>query len=179
MRASRPAVRSRFALELLGLLLVAPRIAAAAGAAAPDVVWVSLGGETFTLEVAADPESRHRGLSGRAPIPPYAGMLFVMPQAQEQAMVMRDCPVAIDVAFLDEEGRVVAVREMKPEPPRGPHEGLESYEARLPVYASGAPARFAIETAGGRLRAVGLTVGDRVALDTAALLARLRARPGI
>jgi uncharacterized membrane protein (UPF0127 family) len=177
MRPSRPAVRPRVAAALVGLLLLAPRLAAAQ-AAAPDVVWVSLGGETFTLEVAADAESRHRGLSGRAPIPPYAGMLFVMPRAQEMAMVMRDCPVPIDVAFLDDAGVVVAIREMKPEPPRAPGERLEHYEERLPVYASGAPARFAIETAGGRLRAVGLAVGDRVALDTAALLARLGSRHG-
>jgi hypothetical protein len=33
---------------------------------------------------------------------------------------------------------------------------------------------FAIETAGGRLREVGLTVGDRVSFDRDALVARAR-----
>ena len=37
-------------------------------------------------------------------------------------MVMRDCRVAIDVAFLDGAGRVVAIHEMPVEPPRLPRE---------------------------------------------------------
>jgi len=40
----------------------------------------------------------------------------------------------------------------------------------LRVYSSGAPAGFAIETAGGRLDEVGLRVGDRVIFDVAQVL---------
>ena len=89
-------------------------------------------------------------------------------------MVMRDCPISLDVAFLDGSGRVVALHAMKVEPPRGRDELASAYEARLPVYDSGIPAQFAVEVAGGRLRELGLQVGDRLVFDTDHLLSRAR-----
>jgi uncharacterized membrane protein (UPF0127 family) len=101
-------------------------------------------------------------------------MLFVLPRPQPFAMVMRDCPVPIDVAFLDADGRIVAQHEMSVEPPRRPGETALDYESRLPLYPSGAPVHFAIETGGGRLRELGLGVGTRVSLDAKGLAARAR-----
>ena len=167
--------RMRRALRIAALLVAAacgPDRSASAGSA--EVAFVRLGEETFTLEIALDPEARHQGLSGRGAIPRNQGMLFVEARPAPLAMVMRDCPAPIDVAFLDVEGRVVAVHEMAVEPPRARDETPGAYEARLPLYESGAPALFAIETAGGRLREVGLGVGDRVPLDTRGLAARAR-----
>jgi len=143
-------------------------------AARPELAWLPLGGETFQLEIALDPRSRYIGLSGRAEIPRNGGMLFVLPTARPLSMVMRDCPAAIDVAFLDVEGRVVALHEMPPEPARMPGESRRDYERRLPTYGSEVPVQFAIETAGGRLRELGVSVGDRVPLDVALLAARAR-----
>lgn len=139
-----------------------------------ELVWVPLGGETFQLELALDAQTRQRGLSGRDSIPRGGGMLFVLPSARPFAMVMRDCPKPIDVAFLDAQGRVMAIHAMAPEPPRKPGEPRIVYESRLPAYPSGVPVQFAIETAGGRLAAVGLAVGDVVRLDFAKLAARAR-----
>ena len=99
-------------------------------------------------------------------------MLFVFRTPRPLAMVMRDCPAAIDVAFLDAQGRVVGVHSMRAEPPRRPDESPLEYERRLPVYASGAPAQFAIEVAGGRLAQLGVGVGAQLAFDTQALTAR-------
>jgi hypothetical protein len=165
----------RAALRVLALL------AAACGAPDPqaaadgrEVVFVALGGETFTLELALDPAARQRGLSGRGEIPRNGGMLFVLPRPGPLAMVMRDCPAPIDVAFLDAQGRVVAVHEMAVEPPRAPGESPYAYEARLPLYPSDGPVHFAVETAGGRLRELGVGVGARVGLDAPALIARSR-----
>jgi uncharacterized membrane protein (UPF0127 family) len=146
----------------------------AQGPGAPEVAFVRLGSEAFALELALEPATRQRGLSGRGEIARNGGMLFVLPRPQAFAMVMRDCPAPIDVAFLDAEGRVVAVHEMPVEPPRAPGESEFAYEARLPQHASPEPVSFAIETAGGRLREVGLEVGARVPLDAAALVARAR-----
>ena len=157
-------------LALFSLVLVAAAAAARADGAAAQVLWVPLGGESFRLELALDPEARQRGLSGRARIAANEGMLFVFPQPRPLAMVMRDCPVPIDVAFLDADGVVVAVHEMRPEPPRAPGETPWAYEARLPQYPSPAPAQLAIEVAGGRLRQLGVSPGSRVALDTRMLL---------
>lgn len=137
---------------------------------APESLWVEIAGEPFELELAVDPATRYQGLSGRHAIDPNGGMLFVNTEEIPRAMVMRDCWVPIDVAFLDFSGQVVAIHEMRPELPRRPDESARDYESRLRVYPSDAPAGFAIETAGGRLEAVGLKVGDRVSFDIAAAL---------
>ena len=133
---------------------------------------VTIGGERFTLEVARDPATQFRGLGGRTHIDPRGGMLFVFPSPRATAFVMRDCPIPIDVAFLDADGRVIAIHEMQPEPPRGADESAVAYESRLRPYPSGLPALYAIETAGGRLRPLGLRGGDKLEIDRAALLAR-------
>ena len=130
---------------------------------------VEIGGERFRLEVAREPAAQFRGLGGRTHLDPHGGMLFVFPFPRTTAFVMRDCPIPIDVAFLDPTGRVIAVHEMTPEPPRGADESETTYEARLTQYPSGLPAMFAIETAGGRLRQLGVKGGDLIDLDAAAL----------
>ena len=125
---------------------------------------VSLNGVTLTVEVARTPAEQMRGLGGRTWIDPNGGMLFPFGGPRPTAFVMRDCPVPIDVAFLDEDGRVLSIHEMKPEPPRRPDEAADAYEARLRAYPSGLPAWFALETAGGRLRELGVQAGDRIEL---------------
>jgi hypothetical protein len=145
---------------------------ASAGAPAGHVVPVVVAGETFEVEVAADPQSRTRGLSGRSTIPPNGGMLFVLPRPGLLSMVMRDCPNPIDVAFVDAMGRVVAIHAMPPEPPRRPDESPFRYEQRLPAYASGVPVQFALETAGGRLAQLNLQVGDRLHFAARELIER-------
>jgi len=87
------------------------------------------------------------------------------PSASLIQFVMRDCLVPIDIAFLDAAGRVVAMHEMTPEEPRREGESELAYERRLKTYPSRFPAQFAVETAGGRLREVGLEVGQRVEFD--------------
>ena len=136
----------------------------------PEALWVEIAGEPFELELALDAATRYQGLSGRLAIEPNGGMLFVNTVESPQAMVMRDCAIPIDVAFLDFSGEVVAIHEMRPELPHRPGESQSEYESRLRMYGSGAPAGFAIETAGGRLDEVGLQVGDRVVFDIASTL---------
>lgn len=127
---------------------------------------VKLDGKDFFLELAASDPVRMRGLSGRTEIAPDGGMLFVFPDAQDRYFVMRDCPVPIDIIFLDDDARVLAVHEMQPEAPRSPAETADAYEDRLKQYPSNGPMRFAIELRGGALRSVGVRPGDRVELDT-------------
>jgi hypothetical protein len=101
-------------------------------------------------------------------------MLFAFRSEDVRGAVMRDCPVPLDIAFLDASGRVVALHAMRPEPVRRADESTNDYEARLPVYSSGVPAQFVVETAGGRLAEVGLRLGDRIGFDVASVARRAR-----
>jgi hypothetical protein len=168
----RGKVGSALRCAALGIALVFAASAAQAQLATKlPTTEVTIGGERFTLEVARQPADQFRGLGGRTHLDPHGGMLFVFPFPHTTAFVMRDCPIAIDVAFLDPSGRVIAVHEMTPEPPRREGESAMAYESRLAQYPSGLPAMFAIETAGGRLRQLGVKGGDVIAIDAAALLA--------
>ncbi len=139
-----------------------------------DTARVTIEGEAFDLELALDPETRFRGLSGRRTLARNGGMLFVNRDERPRGMVMRHCSFPIDVAFLDHTGRVVAIHSMWPERPQQPAESAEDYEARLPVHRSDRVAQFALEVAGGRLAELGLRVGERVEFDRQGLVARAR-----
>ena len=139
----------------------------------PASVALDLAGERFHVELAADDLARFRGLSGRRHITRNSGMLFAYRRPEPRTFVMRDCLVPIDIAFLDSEGRVLAIHSMEVEPSRRPGESLFEYANRLRPYTSGAPSQFVVETAGGRLVEVGLRVGDRVVFDREAVLRRL------
>jgi uncharacterized membrane protein (UPF0127 family) len=149
---------------------------AAAGPSVEGRVLVRIGSATLHVEIAADARTQYRGLSGRDVIDPGGGMIFIYPTPRPLTFVMRDCPVPIDIAFLDPDGRVISLHTMQPDPPRRQGEAAAAYEARLRRYPSPLPAQYALETAGGRLRELGLRSGQRVEFDRRALLAEL-ARP--
>jgi len=166
----------RRAHRLAGALAAVAWLLAAAPARADEtegprvaIVSATIGGERFDLEVARNPMAQFRGLGGRTSIDPHGGMLFVFPEAEPLAFVMRDCPIPIDVAFLDAQGRVINVHPMVPERPRASGESTTDYESRLHPYRSALPARFAVEVAGGRLAELGVHSGDKIDLDLKSL----------
>lgn len=140
-----------------------------------DVTKVTIGSKTFFLETALTVETRFRGLSERTFIEPDGGLLFVFPdsQVQVQGFVMRDCPIGIDIIYLDSAGRILAMHEMKPEPPRDPAKGEGTpkdannpvYNARLKQYSSRYPSQFVIELAEGTIKKLNVKEGDLVQLD--------------
>lgn len=141
---------------------------------------VTIKDRDFRLELALDDEHRFKGLSGRKEIPKDGGMLFVFKRAEEREFVMRDCPIPIDIIFLDGTGRVVAKHKMKVEEPRRPDEpktddpSLDKYEQRLKRYGSKYAAQFVIELAGDTLDTLEVKEGDKVKLDTVGLKKRAK-----
>ena len=138
-----------------------------------DLVEVRIEGEVFRLEPALDDATRFRGLGGRASLHERGGMVFAFPFSQRLEFVMRDCLIDIDIAYLNNTGRVLAMHTM-PVEPREPGESDEAYEARLARYSSRYPARFAVEVRGGLLRELGLEVGDVIEFDHEGLKERAR-----
>jgi len=157
-----------------GALFVTLSVALAGCAPGDGREVVVIGGERFRLEVAADPESRRRGLMERSSLEPDGGMLFVFPESRLRSFWMGHCLIDIDLIFLDAGARVTAMHAMRAEAPQGPNESDADYRRRLPGYWSDAPAQYAIELAGGTLGRLPLRVGDRVALDAGRLAARAR-----
>ncbi len=135
-------------------------------APAPTVAIVSIKGETYTLELALNTQSRVQGMMHRTSINPGEGMLFVFPDATERSFWMKNCLIPLDILFLDSRGTVTALHEMPVEAPKSNQESEFAYEQRLEHYWSHGPARFAIELASGEINRLGLRVNDRIALDT-------------
>jgi uncharacterized membrane protein (UPF0127 family) len=142
---------------------------------------VTIGGKSFRLELANADETRFHGLSGRTTIPEDGGMLFVFTARMvgRHGFLMRDCPVPIDIIYLDPSGRIVGMHKMVPEPPRSEAEKVltvtpgypawtasnQAYESRLKKYMSTYPAQFVIELKGNTLDSLKLKDGDKVILD--------------
>ncbi|MEM8783114.1 MAG: DUF192 domain-containing protein [Planctomycetota bacterium] len=132
-----------------------------------ETLRVTLGDQSFDLELALEPATRIQGLSDRAYIAPDGGMLFAFPRAGNLNFVMRRCLVPIDIVFLDPGGRITATHAMQIEPYDRPDRLLRKYGSRY-------PAQFAIEVAGGTLESLALRPGDRIDLPLEDLKARAR-----
>lgn len=153
---------------------------------AASVVPVTIAGEKFYLEVAADNATRMRGMGGRKHIEDDGGMIFTFPpsQVRVQEFVMRDCVIDLDILYLDAVGRVLTTYTMKADPRKADgSEGKDgevgtaaanAYENRLKRYSSRFPAHFVVEIKAGSIEKLGVKEGDQLGFDAAALKKRAR-----
>lgn len=109
---------------------------------------LSAGFYRIEAEVAATLPERMQGLMQRRSMGANQGMLFVFPQAQRHCMWMKNTPLPLSVAFLDETGRVINIRDMQP------------YTEQS--HCADAPARFALEMHQGWFAARGIGPGMRI-----------------
>ncbi|MGL4409655.1 MAG: DUF192 domain-containing protein [Zoogloea sp.] len=111
---------------------------------------VELGAGMFRIEaeVAATLEHRMLGLMQRESMPPQHGMLFLFPEAQRHCMWMKNTLLPLSVAFLDEQGRIINVEEMKPQTEDN--------------HCAAKPARFALEMNQGWFKSKGLGAGTLI-----------------
>jgi uncharacterized membrane protein (UPF0127 family) len=65
-------------------------------------------------QVAATPEQRQIGLMNRPAMPQHEGMLFVFERAAPQCFWMKNTLIPLTAAFIDEDGTVVNLVDMKP-----------------------------------------------------------------
>jgi uncharacterized membrane protein (UPF0127 family) len=132
-------------------------LACAARAAEPGgwALAILPSGAEFTVEIAADPESRRLGYMFREHVGPREGMLFVFDEVQHHGFWMKNCKVALDMIWLDEQMRVVDVaHDRQPCPAEGPCPSV------LPMRG----ARYVLELAGGTARRESVAIGDRISV---------------
>ena len=109
-------------------------------------VQMQIGNDRFTLEVADDDASRETGLMNRDSMAARHGMLFVFDHADVVGFWMKNTRIPLDIVFINEFGRVVAVKTMQP------------FDLRS--VSSEQPAMYAIELNAGAAREVNGKVND-------------------
>jgi len=114
---------------------------------------VEIAGHKVWCIIAADNASRQRGLMYRTSLPDDEGMLFVFPQASEQGFWMKNCLMDMDIAYIDDDGKIVDIITMKAPAPG---------DVLFPRYRSSEPVRYALETNPGWFAKRGIEVGEKV-----------------
>ncbi|MEK9774845.1 MAG: DUF192 domain-containing protein [Quisquiliibacterium sp.] len=120
--AIRPLSRSaRPILQLLTAALVAlsgivEPSALAQTTAQPRLPTVELqaGIHLIRAEVAASEATRTSGLMFRQRLGPNEGMLFVFQSPDQHCFWMRNTPLALSIAFIDPQGKIVNIEQMMP-----------------------------------------------------------------
>lgn len=134
-------------------------VRAAAVVVRPDGERRETGLPRVVAEIASTRAARERGLSGRDHLPPDGGMLFVYPDERPRRFWMKDCWIALDIAFLRSDGEIVRLATLPP------GAGLRGEE--IPAADCATPCRYVLETGAGWFVRNGLRVGDRVDVASA------------
>ncbi len=111
-----------------------------------------IGAHRLTLWIVADPATRARGLMGVESLPSDTGMLFIFPDTAPRTFWMRNTPLPLSIAFLDDDKVILNIADMAP------------FDEQT-LHASAGPARYAIEVPQGWFAANGITAGTVVLLE--------------
>lgn len=113
----------------------------------PTIVLMA-GSQAIRAEVAATDDTRQKGLMFREKMAKNAGMLFVFSEVAYHAMWMRNTPLPLAVAFMDESGKIVSIHEMQP--------------FTDTTHQAAGPARYALEMNGDWFARNKIKTGDTI-----------------
>lgn len=103
----------RFNPATTGALTLVAALSGACAAENDTRHTLRIGPHAFEVEIAATPEQRQRGLMGRDRLPDNGGMLFVFESPGRHCFWMRDTPLPLSIAFIDDAGRIVGLADMQ------------------------------------------------------------------
>ena len=109
---------------------------------------LTIGGQKLIVEVASTPQTRETGLMNRFSLQQDHGMLFVFEAPQPLAFWMKDTYIPLSIAFVDHNGRILNIEDMRPQDET--------------THWSKGPALYAIEMRQGWFAAKGIAAGDAV-----------------
>ena len=112
------------------------------------IAELTAGFHRIEAEVASDQASQAKGLMHRRSMPANHGMLFVFSRTDRHCMWMRNTLIPLSVAFLDENGQILNIEEMKPQTENN--------------HCAASAARFALEMNASWFSAKGIAVGTRI-----------------
>jgi uncharacterized membrane protein (UPF0127 family) len=132
----------------IGLLAIALPYCVEGWADPLPSIELGLKGQGVTAEVAATEATRTTGLMNRFSLAPDHGMLFVFNTPQPLAFWMKNTYVALSIAFIDANGRILNIEDMAPQ--------TES------THPSRGAALYALEMKKGWFAEHGIGAGERV-----------------
>ena len=109
---------------------------------------LTAGMHVIDAQVAATNEQRMTGLMHRREMPQHEGMLFVFEAPSQQCFWMKNTLLPLSVAFVDDDGSVVNIENMKPQT-------LDSHCSKKPV-------RFVLEMNEGWFAKRGIKPGSKL-----------------
>ena len=114
------------------------------------------------VEIADTPAARATGLKHRRQLAEDRGMLFVFEKQRPAtaAFWMHETLIPLDIAYLDQRGTIVAIRQMTP--------CKTARKADCPRYPAGRPFHYALEVNRGFFGRHGVGTGHRVVLEPGA-----------
>ena len=119
----------------------------------PSTVTFDGSNAVLYVDVADTAEEHQKGLKGVETLPEDDGMAFVFDEQSDSTFWMKDTLVPLSIAFVNNTGRVIGVRDMQP------------CEADpCPTYGIDQPFVLAIEANLGWFDQAGVGVGDHVEL---------------
>jgi uncharacterized protein len=109
------------------------------------------------VDVADTAQEQQKGLMGVERLPADEGMAFVFAKPVDSTFWMKDTLIPLSIAFVDDSGRMIGVRDMEP------------CEADpCPTYGTDQPFVLAIEANLGWFDRAGIEVGDHAELSVSA-----------
>jgi uncharacterized protein len=111
-------------------------------------VWLAADGHDLQVYVARTAEERALGLMHRREMAPNEGMLFICDECAVQKFWMKDTPLPLSIAFLDDDGTVLKIADLEP------HD--------LDGESSGDPVRYVLEVNQGWFAQRDLAPGCRI-----------------
>ena len=111
-------------------------------------ITLAIGGQKLIAEVAASNPERMQGLMHRRMMPEGRGMLFVFTEVSTHAMWMKNTFIPLSVAFIDVNGFITNIEDMKPHTEE--------------VHGAVKPVRFALEMNLGWFAKRGIKAGAKI-----------------
>lgn len=144
-------MRTAFITGLMLAFLGAGGVQAACTPGSIDLRWAG-GQARFTVDVAADPAAREKGLMFRDHMASSAGMIFVYQAPTHARFWMKNTLIPLDMIFADETGRVTAVHS-------------DAIPQDLTPIDGGEGVMYVIEINGGLAERIGIAAGAELRFD--------------
>jgi uncharacterized protein len=116
----------------------------------PTEAKVTLGGKTFTVEIADTPVLQQMGLSGHKPLADDEGMIFIFPSPGKYNFWMKDMLFPIDIIWISSKGKVVGF------------EKSLSPDTYPKTFGPDALSQYVLEVSAGQVEKLNLKIGDKI-----------------